>query len=89
MAVSKRALKELPCKYKEGDIFTDETTFYTVTNVMTRDEFKALLKEPRYTMKRNPDEVIRNGGVFLKLNDVDMLESQIDKLIGLTWTKVN
>ena len=89
MAVSKRVLKELPCKYKEGDMFTDGNTFYTVTKVITRDEFRALLKEPRYTMKRNPDEIMRNGEVFLKLYDVDMLESQIDKLTGLTWTKVN
>lgn len=89
MAVSKRVLKELPCKYKIDDIFTDGNTFYTITKVITRDEFRALLKEPRYTMKRNPDEIMRNGEVFLKLYDVDMLESQIDKLTGLTWTKVN
>ena len=46
MAVSKRVLKELECKYKVEEIFTDGRTNYTIQSVRTRDEYRALLKEP-------------------------------------------
>lgn len=87
MAVSKRVLKELECKYSAGDVFTDGKTNYIVESVRTRDEYKALLKEPMYMMERFPDEIYRDGKLILKLNKVEMLESQINKLLGLTWTK--
>jgi len=89
MAVSKRVLKDLECKYKVEDIFTDGRTNYTIQSVRTRDQYKALLKEPMYNMERFPDEIYRNGKLFLKLNSVEMSESQINKLLGLTWTKVD
>ena len=40
-------------------------------------------------MERFPNEVYRDGKLVLTLNNVEMSESQIDKLTGLTWTKVN
>ena len=89
MAVSKKVLKQLPCKYQEGDVFTDGRTNYIVLSKRTRDEYKSLLKEPMYMMEKFPDEIYRNGKLVLKLNNVEMLESQIDKLTGLTWTKLD
>lgn len=89
MAVSKRVLKDLECKYKVDEIFTDGRTNYTIQAVRTRDQYKALLKEPMYMMEKFPDEIYRNGKLFLKLNPVEMSESQINKLVGLTWAKVD
>lgn len=89
MAVSKRVLKDLECKYKVDEIFTDGRTNYTIQSVRTRDQYKALLKEPMYMMEKFPDEIYRDGKLFLKLNPVEMSESQINKLVGLTWTKID
>ena len=89
MAVSKRVLKDIPCKYEVDDIFTDGTTNYIVLSKRTRDEYKSILKEPMYMMERFPNELYRNGKLVLTLNNVEMSESQINKLVGLTWTKLD
>ena len=40
-------------------------------------------------MERFPNELYRNGKLVLTLNNVEMSESQINKLVGLTWTKLD
>lgn len=54
MAVSKKQLKEIPCKYEVGDVFTDGRINYIIQSSRTRDEFRAILKEPMYLMEKFP-----------------------------------
>lgn len=88
MATSRKQLKEIPCKYEIGDTFSDGNRNYTVLARRTRDDFHAILKEPMYMMERFPGEVIKNNKCVLTLNTVEMTESQINRLIGFTWRKV-
>lgn len=89
MAVSKKELKNLECKYIVGDTFTNTDGFFIVSKVRTRDEANKLLKEPLYTLNRFPEHIIKNDKVVLELQPFDAYESEIDRQITFNWSKVD
>ena len=89
MAVAKKELKSLECKYIVGDKFTNTDGFFIVSSVSTRDSANKLLKEPLYTLNRFPEHIIKNDRVVLELHPFDAYESEIDKQLTFNWSKVD
>jgi hypothetical protein len=89
MAVSKKELKNLECKYIVGDTFTNTDGFFIVSNVKTRDEANKLLKEPLYTLSRFPEHIIKNDKVVLELKPFEAYESEIERQLTFNWSKVD
>ncbi len=89
MAVSKKQLKELECKFAIGDTFTNGDGHFTVTAITQRDEMKRLLKEPLYTLDRFPDAVYKDGKKVLELKPFDAYESEIIRQCSFNWRKVD
>lgn len=87
MAIN-RELKEITCKYKVGDTFTNQQGFFIVSKVSTRDEFKKILKEPLYTLDRFPEQIMKDGKVVLELKPFDSYESEINRQCTFNWKKV-
>ena len=89
MAVAKKELKNLECKYIVGDTFTNTDGFFIVSSVSTRDSANKLLKEPLYTLSRFPEHIIKNNKVVLELHPFEAYESEIDKQLTFNWSKVD
>lgn len=89
MAVAKKELKSLECKYIVGDTFTNTDGFFIVSSVSTRDSANKLLKEPLYTISRFPEHIIKNDKVVLELHPFEAYESEIDKQLTFNWSKVD
>jgi hypothetical protein len=89
MAVSKKELKNIECKYIVGDTFTNTDGFFIVSKVKTRDDANKLLKDPFYTLNRFPEHIIKNGKVVLLLSPFEAYESEIERQLTFNWSKVD
>lgn len=85
---AKKELKELQCQFKIGDTFSNDTGFFIVSKIQTRDESNKLLKEPLYTLDRFPEHIVKNGKIVLTLNPFDSYESEINRQLSFNWSKV-
>ena len=89
MAVAKKELKNLECRYVVGDTFTNTDGFFIVSNVKTRDDSNKLLKEPLYTLNRFPEHIMKDGKTVLLLSPFDAYESEIERQLTFNWSKID
>lgn len=89
MAAAKKELKEVVCKFKVGDTFTNSDGHFIVASTRTRDESNKLLKEPIYLLERFPSQIIKDGKVCIILTPFEAYESEINRQLTFNWSKVD